>query len=220
MGRFTGIVGLLAILGVAFLFSKKRRAIQPRVLIWGLGLQFGFAFLVLKTGFGELFQAATAAVNAMLGYAEAGSNFVFGPLGTKARAVRCRVRVSGSPHRHLHRFVFRHPLLPRRYAVGDSRDGHRDAEGDGRERRRVHQRRRQHLHGADGSAADHPAVPRQHDAIGTVHRDDERDGARLGRDNGGLRHGGQGGDQAPADRGDYDRARHHHAGQDADAGGR
>ncbi len=84
MGRFTGIVGLLAILGAAFLFSKNRRAIQPRVLIWGLGLQFGFAFLVLKTGFGELFQAATAAVNAMLGYAEAGSNFVFGPLGTKA----------------------------------------------------------------------------------------------------------------------------------------
>ncbi len=84
MGRFTGIIGLLAILGAAFLFSKKRRAIQPRVLVWGLGLQFGFAFLVLKTGFGELFQAATAAVNAMLAYAEAGSNFVFGPLGTKA----------------------------------------------------------------------------------------------------------------------------------------
>ncbi len=84
MGRFTGIIGLLAILGVAFLFSRKRRAIQPRVLIWGLGLQFGFAFLVLKTGFGQVFQAATGAVNAMLGYAEAGSNFVFGPLGTKA----------------------------------------------------------------------------------------------------------------------------------------
>jgi CNT family concentrative nucleoside transporter len=84
MGRFTGIIGLLAILGAAFLFSNRRRAIQPRVLIWGLGLQFGFAFLVLKTGFGELFQAATAAVNAMLAYAEAGSNFVFGPLGTKS----------------------------------------------------------------------------------------------------------------------------------------
>jgi CNT family concentrative nucleoside transporter len=84
MGRFTGALGLLAILAVCFLFSRKRRAIQPRVLLWGLGLQFGFAFLVLKTDFGKLFNAATVAVNAMLGYAEAGSEFVFGPLGSKS----------------------------------------------------------------------------------------------------------------------------------------
>jgi CNT family concentrative nucleoside transporter len=83
MGRFTGILGILLILGVCFLMSSKRRAIQPRVLLWGLGLQFSFAFLVLKTPFGKLFQAASAGVNAMLGYAEAGSNFVFGPLGLK-----------------------------------------------------------------------------------------------------------------------------------------
>ena len=84
MGRFTGALGLLAILAVCFLFSRKRRAIQPRVLLWGLGLQFGFAFLVLKTDFGKLFNAATVAVNAMLGYAEAGSEFVFGPLGSNS----------------------------------------------------------------------------------------------------------------------------------------
>jgi CNT family concentrative nucleoside transporter len=84
MGRFTGILGLLAILAVCFLFSKKRRAIQPRVVLWGLGLQFAFAFLVLKTRFGGLFEAASAVVNAMLGYAEAGSSFVFGPLGVKS----------------------------------------------------------------------------------------------------------------------------------------
>jgi CNT family concentrative nucleoside transporter len=83
MGRFTGIFGLLAILAVCFLFSTKRRAIQPRVLLWGLGLQFAFAFLILKTDFGRVFGAATVAVNAMLAYAEAGSEFVFGPLGAK-----------------------------------------------------------------------------------------------------------------------------------------
>jgi len=38
---------------------------------------------VLKTDFGKLFQYASDGVNAMLGYAEAGSQFVFGPLGTK-----------------------------------------------------------------------------------------------------------------------------------------
>jgi concentrative nucleoside transporter, CNT family len=86
MGRFTGILGVLAILGVAFLFSNNRRAIRPRVLLWGLGLQLGFAFLVLKTGFGWFFEKASVAVNAMLGFAEAGSEFVFGPLGIKTGA--------------------------------------------------------------------------------------------------------------------------------------
>lgn len=83
MDRFTGLLGLAVILGAAYLFSKHRRAIKLRVILWGLGLQFAFAFLVLKTGFGRLFQAASVAVNAMLEYAEAGSRFVFGPLGEK-----------------------------------------------------------------------------------------------------------------------------------------
>jgi CNT family concentrative nucleoside transporter len=82
MGRFTGLLGLLVILLVAFAASKHRRKIRPSLLLWGLGLQFGFAFLVLKTGLGHVFQAATVAVNAMLHYAEMGSTFVFGPLGS------------------------------------------------------------------------------------------------------------------------------------------
>ncbi|MBL8290560.1 MAG: NupC/NupG family nucleoside CNT transporter, partial [Bryobacterales bacterium] len=45
---------------------------------------FTFAFLVLKTDFGRVFQAASGAVNALLEYAEAGSQFVFGPLGAKS----------------------------------------------------------------------------------------------------------------------------------------
>ncbi|MBI4873941.1 MAG: NupC/NupG family nucleoside CNT transporter [Acidobacteria bacterium] len=84
MGRFTGLLGIAVILGVAYLFSAHRRAIKPKLLLWGLGLQFAFAFLVLKTGFGYVFQAASVAVNALLEYAEAGSKFVFGPLGEKA----------------------------------------------------------------------------------------------------------------------------------------
>ena len=60
MARFTGLLGLLVILAVAFLFSTNRKAVQKRVLLWGLALQFGFAFLVLKTGFGKLFQIASS----------------------------------------------------------------------------------------------------------------------------------------------------------------
>ena len=78
MNRFTGILGLVAILLVSFLFSSHKRAIQPRVVLWGLGLQFTFAFLVLKTGFGKLFDFASQGVNQMLHYSEAGSRFVFG----------------------------------------------------------------------------------------------------------------------------------------------
>ncbi|MBI3681631.1 MAG: NupC/NupG family nucleoside CNT transporter [Acidobacteria bacterium] len=87
MGRFTGMLGLVAILAVAWLLSSHRRAIQPRLLAWGLGLQFLLAFLVLKTEFGRIFQAASVVVNALLEYAEAGSQFVFGPLGAKNAGV-------------------------------------------------------------------------------------------------------------------------------------
>lgn len=83
MERFTGLLGILVILGVAFLVSTSRKSIQRRVLIWGLTLQFGFAFLVLKTNVGSIFQVASVAVNALLDYAEKGSEFLFGPLGVK-----------------------------------------------------------------------------------------------------------------------------------------
>ncbi len=84
MARFDGVVGLLAILACAYLFSTRRSAIQKRVLLWGITLQFAFAFLVLKTRFGELFYGISLFVNALLGYTAAGSSFVFGDkLGIK-----------------------------------------------------------------------------------------------------------------------------------------
>jgi concentrative nucleoside transporter, CNT family len=86
MGRFTGIIGMIAILAGCYLWSQSRKSIKPRLLLWGLGLQFGFAFLVLKTDFGKLFQLASVAVNALLEYAERGSEFLFGPLGIKTGA--------------------------------------------------------------------------------------------------------------------------------------
>jgi CNT family concentrative nucleoside transporter len=83
MDRFTGLLGLVVIVAAAWLFSRHKSAIKLRILAWGLGLQFAFALLVLKTDFGRVFQAVGAGVNAMLEYAEAGSSFVFGPLGAK-----------------------------------------------------------------------------------------------------------------------------------------
>ena len=81
MDRLTGLLGILAILAVCYSFSSNRRAIQPRVMLWGLGLQFGFAFIVLKTDLGNAFKVASDGVNHMLSYADQGSGFVFGQLG-------------------------------------------------------------------------------------------------------------------------------------------
>ena len=84
MGRYTGLLGILAILAAAFLFSTHRRSIQLRVIFWGLGLQFALAVLILKTPFRRIFEVIGVGVNAMLNFSEAGSNFVFGPLGIKS----------------------------------------------------------------------------------------------------------------------------------------
>ncbi len=46
--KFIGVVGLAVILGIAFLFSTNKKAIKLRVLIWGFGLQFLFATIILK----------------------------------------------------------------------------------------------------------------------------------------------------------------------------
>ncbi len=77
MERFTGLLGLLAVLLLCWLFSNNRKAIQPRVLFWGLGLQFGFAFLVLRTPVAEWFKSLSGVVNKLLDYAGEGSKFVF-----------------------------------------------------------------------------------------------------------------------------------------------
>ncbi|MGA6985563.1 MAG: NupC/NupG family nucleoside CNT transporter [Terriglobales bacterium] len=82
MGRFTGILGLLTMLGLAYAFSTNRRAIRVKTVAWGLGLQIAFAIFVLKIDLGRtLFQKAGNAVSRLLGYAYAGSQFVFGDLG-------------------------------------------------------------------------------------------------------------------------------------------
>jgi CNT family concentrative nucleoside transporter len=78
MAKYDGVIGLVAILLCAYLFSTNRKAIQKRVVIWGVLLQFSFAFIVLKTGFGAVFYGISLFVNQLLGYAGEGSRFVFG----------------------------------------------------------------------------------------------------------------------------------------------
>src|SRR2546423_2333336 len=82
MGRYTGILGLLTMLGLAYAFSTNRRAIRLKTVLWGLSLQFAFAVFVLRVDAGRrAFQKAGDVVNRLLSYAFAGSEFVFGELG-------------------------------------------------------------------------------------------------------------------------------------------
>jgi concentrative nucleoside transporter, CNT family len=85
MGRFTGILGLLTMLGLAYAFSTNRRAIRIKTVAWGLGLQIVFAILVLRVEYGRrAFQVIGDAANKVLSYSFAGSEFVFGPLGKQS----------------------------------------------------------------------------------------------------------------------------------------
>ena len=46
--RFIGIVGVLALVGLAWAMSYNRREVRLRVVFWGLGLQFLFALIILR----------------------------------------------------------------------------------------------------------------------------------------------------------------------------
>jgi CNT family concentrative nucleoside transporter len=88
MHHLIGILGMLTMMGLAYLFSTNRAAINYKTVGWGLGLQIVFAFLVMRWEYGRiLFQKAGAAVNWLLDFSFFGSSFVFGDLGKKGSSM-------------------------------------------------------------------------------------------------------------------------------------
>src|SRR5271155_2993301 len=82
MGRYTGILGLLTMLGLAYAFSTDRRAIRLKTVAWGLGLQIVLAVFVLRVAAGErLFGHLGAGAKHLLDFSYFGSEFLFGELG-------------------------------------------------------------------------------------------------------------------------------------------
>ena len=47
------LIGAAVILGIGYVFSTDRKAINWETVAWGLGLQIVFAFIVLKTSIGQ-----------------------------------------------------------------------------------------------------------------------------------------------------------------------
>jgi CNT family concentrative nucleoside transporter len=81
MGRFTGIIGIIVILGLAFLWSNNRKAINKRLVITGLLLQLVLAVFILKVPLGqEIFAFLGKAINKLLEFSQQGGQFVFGDL--------------------------------------------------------------------------------------------------------------------------------------------
>ncbi len=83
MARFTGLLGLIVFLGLAYAFSTDRRAIRWRTVAWGLGLQIIFAFLVIKWNTGQtILHNVSSVITSLLGHSADGSSLVFGRIGT------------------------------------------------------------------------------------------------------------------------------------------
>jgi CNT family concentrative nucleoside transporter len=49
--RFIGILGILALLGLAWAMSYHKRDVKLRIVFWGLGMQFLFAVIILRQDF-------------------------------------------------------------------------------------------------------------------------------------------------------------------------
>lgn len=81
MERFTGLIGVALILGIALLLSNNRKAINLRLVFSGLGLQLALAIFVLKTDVGQNVFAWTGdRIKRLLEMADKGGEFVFGGL--------------------------------------------------------------------------------------------------------------------------------------------
>jgi len=81
MHLLIGLAGIALILAIAFALSSDRRAIRPRVVGAAFLLQAGIALLVLYVPAGRSIIAGMShGVSNLLGYAQAGTDFIFGPL--------------------------------------------------------------------------------------------------------------------------------------------
>ncbi len=86
MDRFIGLIGIALILGIAYLLSNNRKAINYRVVGMGLLIQASLAVFILKTPAGKsIFGWLGKAVTKVLSFSDEGAKFVFGVLGDDAK---------------------------------------------------------------------------------------------------------------------------------------
>ena len=87
MDKLLGLAGIAVILLIAFLLSSNKRGIRLRVVAAAFALQAGIAVLVLYTPWGRAaIQGMAHGVANLLGYANKGTEFLFGPSATNPLA--------------------------------------------------------------------------------------------------------------------------------------
>ena len=112
LSRVQSVAGLALIFALAYCLSTARRAIDYRTVAWGLGLQFIFALIVLKTDIGRaVFQSVGTVITRVLNFAFVGSEFVFGPLGSPGVWQRIVTGVLG-PDGNQYANIFAFMVLP------------------------------------------------------------------------------------------------------------
>ncbi len=90
--RLMSLVGLFAMVGIAWLLSKHRRIVPWRAIIWGIGLQLLFGVFVLKTRAGlMIFSVLNDVVIALLDFTARGTEFVFGEYATERFTIAINV---------------------------------------------------------------------------------------------------------------------------------
>ena len=79
MNQIIGILGIGALLGIAFLLSENKKGINIKTVAWGLSLQILFALIILKTPIGRpIFSFFDSAISKLISFADTGSEFLFG----------------------------------------------------------------------------------------------------------------------------------------------
>ena len=84
MERFIGLIGIIALLGIAYLLSNNKKAIDKKCILWGMSLQIFFAVLILKVPGGKwVFDKIDTIIKKILDFSVEGSMFLFGNLANK-----------------------------------------------------------------------------------------------------------------------------------------
>ncbi len=81
MQRLISLLGIPGLLLLAFIFCKDRKRLSYKTIFIGIGLQFFFALIVLRTRIGhQIFYWVGRGAEKLIGFTDAGSRFVFGDL--------------------------------------------------------------------------------------------------------------------------------------------
>ena len=112
-----GLFGLAVLIGIAWLFSNNKKAVDWKLVATGIALQIAFAALVLLVPGGkDVFDALGNGFVKILSFVGAGSNFIFGSL-MDTDEVRLHLRLPGAADDHLLRRADGRAVPPRRDAV-------------------------------------------------------------------------------------------------------